>query len=56
MGIGRNSSAVMVYRPYESGDRDPNYDTMNMDEVLNAQRRTPFAVTTSRATETESEI
>jgi len=46
----------MVYRPYEAGDGDPNYDTINMDKILNTKRRTPFAVTTSRAMETESEI
>jgi hypothetical protein len=46
----------MVYRTYEAGDGDPNYDTINIDEVLNTKSQTPFAVTTSRATETESEI
>jgi hypothetical protein len=46
----------MMYRPYEAGDGDLNYDTINIDEVLNATTRTPFAVTTSRPTETEAEI
>ena len=55
MGLARNSPALMVYRPYEAGDGDPNYHAINMDEVFNTQR-TPFALTTSLATETESEI
>jgi hypothetical protein len=25
------SGAAMVYRPYEAGDGDPNYDTINLD-------------------------
>ena len=29
----------MVYRPYEAGDEEPNYDTINVDKVLNAKRR-----------------